>query len=72
MKQLHFYSFGDYGEIEYIKDWPNWTGETPQYGDIVVLHFGDHHEEAVRCRCFYRIIDGTKPDDIDIVVKMLK
>ena len=25
----------------YIKQWPNWTGEIPMVGDIVVIHYGD-------------------------------
>ena len=72
MKQLHFYQYGECREVEYIKDLPNWTGEVPQQGDFVKLHFGDNHEEEYVFRVLYRIIDGRKPDDVDVFVSMVK
>lgn len=72
MKQLHFYVLGECRKKEYLKDLPNWTGEIPQSGDIVLLHFGDDNEHGFRYRVIGRIIDGRKPDDIDVVVSLLK
>ena len=72
MKQLHFYQYGVCGEVEYIKDLPNWTGEVPQQGDFVKLHFGDNREEEYVFRVLYRAIDGRKPNDVDVFVSMVK
>lgn len=66
MKQLHFYVLGECSERKYLKDWPNWTGEVPQSGDVVLLHFGDDKREEFRYRVIGRIIDGRKPDDVDV------
>ena len=72
MKQLHFYVLGECGEKKYLRDWVNWTGEVPQRGDIVLIHFGDNNEEEYKYRVVGRIIDGRKPDDVDIVVSLMK
>lgn len=52
----------------YIKQWPNWTGEIPMVGDIVVIHDGDDNENAYEYEVFRRIISGTEPDKITIYV----
>ena len=72
MKNLHFYEFGECRKQLYLKDWVNWTGEVPQRGDIVHIHFGDYHEEEYKYRVLGRIIDGRKPDDIDIIVSLME
>lgn len=72
MKQLSFYKWNEDREPNHIKNWPNWTGEIPYLGDVVIMHFGDYNEEIVRCTVMHRYIDGTKPDWVGIVVKMLK
>lgn len=72
MKQLHFYVLGECGEKKYLRDWVNWTGEVPQRGDIVLIHFGDNNEEEYKYRVVGRIIDGRKPDDVDVVVSLIK
>jgi len=72
MKQLHFYVLGECGEKKYLRDWVNWTGEVPQRGDIVLIHFGDNNEEEYKYRVVGRIIDGRKSDDVDIVVSLIK
>lgn len=48
----------------YIKQWPNWTGEIPQKGDIVILG-----EDRTEYDVLYRKIDGTQPDKVVIIVK---
>lgn len=55
-----------YERDKFIKLWPNWTGEIPQGGDTVILHFGDDNEEAVEYYVAERVIDGTKPNVIRI------
>ena len=72
MKQLHFYALVECNERKYLKDWVNWSGEVPQRGDIVLIHFGDNNEKEYKYRVVGRIIDGRKPDDVDIVVSLMK
>lgn len=72
MKQLHFYVLGECGEKKYLRDWVNWTGEVPNRGDIVLIHFGDNNEEEYKYRVVGRIIDGRKPDNVDIVVSLME
>lgn len=72
MKQLHFYALGECNKREYLRDWVNWTGEVPNRGDIVLIHFGDNNEEEYKYRVVGRIIDGRKPKDIDIIVSLIK
>lgn len=72
MKQLHFYVLGECGEKKYLRDWVNWTGEVPNRGDIVLIHFGDNNEEEYKYRVVGRIIDGRKPDDVDIVASLME
>lgn len=55
-------------EGNYIKQWPNWSGEIPQKEDTVVLHFGDNNEELVGTHVLYRIISGTEPDRIIVIL----
>lgn len=50
----------------YIKQWPNWTGEIPQKGDIVILG-----EDRAEYDVLYRKIDGTQSDKVIIIVKQL-
>ena len=50
----------------FLKTWPNWSGVIPQIGDTVWLHFGDNNEEVYEYNVVGRIIDGTKPDSIQI------
>lgn len=52
----------------YIKQWPNWSGEIPQKGDTVILHFGDNNEEASESDVLYRKISGTEPDKIIVML----
>ena len=40
MKNLHFYEL-KLGEKKNIRNWVNWTGEVPDKGDVVLIHFGD-------------------------------
>jgi len=63
--RINFYSGG------YIKAWPNWTGPIPQKGDIVLLHFGDNNEREERYVVDHRVIDGTRPDKISIVLEWI-
>lgn len=72
MKNLHFYELGECRRLLYLKDWVNWTGEVPQRGDCVLIHFGDNNEEEYKCRVLRRVIDGRKPDDVVIVVSLMK
>ena len=55
-----------------IKHWPNWSGEVPQKGDLVRLHFGDNNEEEESYAVFNRIIDGTKPDSVIVIISKLE
>ena len=53
----------------YIKQWPNWNPSLiPQKGDYVILHYGDHNETIVPYTVFNRVIDGTVPDKVVVVV----
>ena len=72
MKQLHFYALGECNKREYLKCWVNWTGEVPNRGDIVLIHFGDDNEKEYKYRVVGRIIDGRKPDDVVIVVSLME
>lgn len=56
---------------DYIKQWPNWNGEIPQKGDTVVLHFGDENEERKGYGVLYRIISGTEPDKVVVIMELL-
>ena len=55
----------------YIKQWPNWSGEIPQKGDTVVLHFGDENEESEEYDVLYRKISGTEPDKVVVILELL-
>ena len=55
----------------FIKQWPNWTGEIPQKGDIVVLHFGDKNETTEIYAVRKRLIDETRPDKISIELERI-
>lgn len=72
MKQLHFYALVECNERKYLKDWVNWSGEVPNRGDIVLIHFGDDNEKEYKYRVVGRIIDGRKPNDVDVFVSMVK
>lgn len=50
----------------FIKTWPNWSGEIPQIGDTVLLHFGDNNEDEEKYNVVGRTLDGTKPDMIRV------
>lgn len=67
MKQLSFYEAFGRRKI-YLKDWPNWTGEIPQKGDIVKLHFGDRIKTEIEYRVLCRVIDDRYQDKIDIII----
>ena len=54
-----------------IKQWPNWSGEIPQQGDKVILHFGDYNEEEQVYVVQRRIIDGTRPDKVYIELEWI-
>lgn len=53
---------------EFIKQWPNWTGVVPVVGDMVVLHYGDDNEEEYTYMVRLRVIDGTRPERIDLYI----
>lgn len=73
MKQLHFCAYNKInGYYEYLKSWPNWSGEIPQIGDVVVLHWGDNNETEDCYRVDYRVIDGTKTDTVRINVTRIE
>ena len=73
MKQLHFYSLNkEKGRYKYLKSWPNWSGEIPQAGDIVVLHFGDNNEQELCYIVDRRVIDGTKANTVRINVTLIE
>lgn len=71
MKILHFYKL-EFGEKKYIRAWVNWTGEVPEKGDVVLIHFGDYNEEEFMYRVVNRVFNGLRPDDIDIIVEEIK
>lgn len=65
MTQISFYKNGT---GEFIKQWPNWSGVVPSVGDMVVLHYGDDNEEEITYMVRLRVIDGTRPDRIDLYI----
>ena len=65
MTQISFYKNGT---GEFIKQWPNWTGVVPAAGDMVVLHYGDDNEEECTYTVRLRVIDGTRPERIDLYI----
>lgn len=57
----------------YIKQWPNWMESLiPQKGDCVIIHYGDNNEEKVQYVVHHRVIDGTEPDKIVVVVDAME
>ena len=66
MKQIIFV---DEASCKFIKQWPNWTGVIPAVGDVVILHYGDNNEESVPYKVCKRVIDGTRPDYIQIYIE---
>ena len=68
MVQISFY---DNETGEFIKQWPNWTGVVPAVDDVVVLHYGDSNEEEREYVVHMRVIDGTKPDDVKLLIKQI-
>lgn len=68
MVQISFY---DCETGDFIKQWPNWTGIVPVVNDIVVLHYGDRNEEEREYVVHMRVIDGTKPDDVKLLIKQI-
>lgn len=71
LKYLYFYEL-KLGEKKYIRNWVNWTGEVPDKGDVVLIHFGDDNEEEFMYRVVNRVFDGRFPDDIDIIVEKIE
>ena len=71
MKILHFYEL-KLGEKKYIRGWVNWTGEVPEKGDVVLLHFGDYNEEELMYRVVNRVFNGLRPERIDIIVEKIE
>ena len=69
MIQISFYKNGT---SEFIKEWPNWTGELPAVNDVVVLHYGDNYEEERPYLVKLRVIDGLKPDRIRLYIEELR
>ena len=65
MTQISFY---ENGTGKFIKQWPNWSGVVPAVGDMVVLHYGDDNEEEYTYTVRLRVIDGTRPDRIDLYI----
>ena len=62
-------SFYNSNTGKYIKQWPNWSGVVPTVGDVVVLHYGDNNEEKCPYLVKYRVIDGTKSDNVKIYIE---
>lgn len=71
MKNLRFYEL-ELGKKKFIRNWVNWTGEVPDKGDVVLIHFGDYNEEEFMYRVVNRVFDGRFPDDIDIIVEEIE
>ena len=71
MKNLHFHEL-KHGEKKYIRSWVNWTGEVPEKGDVVLLHFGDYNEEELMYRVVNRVFNGLRPERIDIIVEEIE
>lgn len=65
MTQISFY---ENGTGKFIKQWPNWSGVVPAVGDMVVLHYGDDNEDEYTYMVRLRVIDGTRPDRIDLYI----
>ena len=66
MTQISFYKNGT---VEFIKQWPNWTGVVPVMDDLVALHFGNYNEEKRIYSVRLRVIDGTRPDLIKLYIR---
>ena len=71
MKNLHFYEF-EQGQKKFIRDWVNWTGEVPDKGDVVLMHFGDYNEEEFMYLVVNRVFNGLRPERIDIIVEEIE
>lgn len=71
MKNLHFYEF-EQGQKKFIRGWVNWTGEVPDKGDVVLIHFGDYNEEEFMYRVVNRVFNGLRPERIDIIVEEIE
>ena len=71
MKNLHFYEL-KLDEKKYIRAWVNWTGEVPEKGDVVLIHFGDYNEEELMYRVVNRVFNGLRPERIDIIVEKIE
>lgn len=71
MKNLRFYEL-ELGKKKFIRYWVNWTGEVPDKGDVVLIHFGDYNEEEFMYRVVNRVFNGLRPDDIDIIVEEIE
>lgn len=57
----------------YIKQWPNWNENLiPQKGDCVILHYGDNNQEKSFYAVHNRVIDGTNPDKVVVVVDAME
>lgn len=69
MTQINFYK---YGTEDYIKSWPNWSGEVPAMNDVVLLHYGDDYERERHYFVRFRCIDGTHPELVRIYVEEMK
>ena len=61
--------FKDSNDGHRIKQWPNWSGEIPQAGDFVLIHWGDYHEEEEVYKVKWRVISGTEPNKVICVVR---
>ena len=68
MVQISFY---DCETGEFIKQWTNWTGVVPAENDVVVLHYGDHNEEEREYVVHMRVINGTRPDQVGLLIKQI-
>ena len=65
-------SFYENGTGKFIKQWPNWSGEVPVVGDMVLLHFGDDNEEECENIVKLRVIDGTRPEYVKIFIEEIR
>ena len=71
MKNLYFYEL-ELGKKKFIRSWVNWTGEVPEKGDVVIIHFGDYNEEEFMYRVVFRVFNGLRPERIDIIVEEIE